>query len=119
MNCERGCKLKLNNCPGRLHIGICTKVAEGDADYADLAHQLATRPELPPLWKQATNFITSAVEHVAAGMPTVSDEERNRRLDVCRSCPRFIADQERCSVCGCYMATKASWDQVQCPEGRW
>jgi len=124
---------RCEHCPianGKPCLAVATNAARlcelalNDSGYRELLVTQSAQidpgePTLPPLWKQAANFVVAAVQHVADGMPTVSDEERDRRLDVCRSCSRFIADQGRCSVCGCYMATKASWDQVQCPEGRW
>lgn len=64
---------------------------------------------------RAANFIRAATRHVMHGLPVVSDEERERRLTICRACEWFIAETERCRKCGCRMRTKASWQQEHCP----
>jgi hypothetical protein len=76
-------------------------------------------PSLPPLWQQAVNFVQDTVKHVAAGMPTVEIAEFERRLAICAACPRYLAESDRCSVCGCHLRLKATRELSVCPENRW
>lgn len=52
----------------------------------------------------------------------VSEEIRNERLDICKSCKHFIEKSSRCSECGCFMVAK-TWlnaDPKQlCPKKKW
>ena len=76
-----------------------------------------TKP--PGLLQRAVNFAGAVTRHVMHGLPVVSDEEKERRLGICRLCPQFIADSERCSKCGCAMRTKAAWALERCPLQLW
>lgn len=89
------------------------------ATLSQLAGQgIEVRP-LPPLHEQAVNFLGAVASHVAGGMQQVDDAEKARRLAVCGSCPNFLPTDQRCSVCGCWMAIKAAWAQEKCPQGLW
>jgi hypothetical protein len=81
--------------------------------------QTRSQPTLPPLWQQAVNFVQDTVKHVAAGMPTVEIAEFERRLTICAACPRYLAESDRCSVCGCHLRLKATRELSVCPENRW
>lgn len=39
------------------------------------------------------------------------------RIKICKSCPSL--KQNRCQVCGCYIAVKAGMDVEKCPDGKW
>ena len=41
------------------------------------------------------------------------------RLDICRSCNKYIKVTGNCSVCLCFMRVKASIGQMSCPEKQW
>ena len=47
----------------------------------------------------------------------VSEEEKERKLSICRSCEHF--DAPRCTLCGCYMNFKAALASSECPAGKW
>jgi hypothetical protein len=40
-----------------------------------------------------------------------------RRLETCSLCDQRTDD--RCTVCGCHLAEKASWRSSECPLGKW
>ena len=41
------------------------------------------------------------------------------RLDICRSCNKYIKVTGNCSVCLCFMRVKASIGQMSCPLELW
>jgi hypothetical protein len=77
----------------------------------------APQPTMPSLMRQAANLGGAIVRHVAAGCPTVSEEEKGRRMALCLACEFW--SQGRCMKCGCYMAAKTAWAREKCPIGKW
>jgi hypothetical protein len=119
MICQ-ACPLKLADCAGHHHIGLCAKVTEGDSKYIALTRQLSgAPPQLPPLWKQAWNFLQTLWKHLRNGLPQTPARLRKARLQACKACPHFLPKNERCGVCGCFLATKISWQLATCPKGKW
>ena len=47
-----------------------------------------------------------------------SKEERERRLDICRTC-EFFTKYEVCRKCGCAMRAKTRLDRAFCPVHKW
>tara|TARA_R110000824_G_scaffold5954_1_gene27317 strand:+ start:1902 stop:2300 length:399 start_codon:yes stop_codon:yes gene_type:complete len=41
------------------------------------------------------------------------------RLDICRSCDKYIKTTGNCSVCLCFMRVKASIGLMSCPLEKW
>lgn len=72
---------------------------------------------------KARNFAKAAAAHVAAGMPTCSDDEIARRHDICTGC-EFFKDNS-CIQCGCPVVrdrkfiSKLAWADQSCPVGKW
>jgi hypothetical protein len=74
----------------------------------------------PSFIKQAKTFTTAVVRHVAGGMPQTSDDERDRRMEICRGCPAFTGGEDpKCNECGCYLKIKTSWALESCPQNKW
>lgn len=73
----------------------------------------------PSLATKAVGFVKATVRHVAAGMPTVTDEEKARRLSICVVCPAFNAANATCGKCGCYVTVKSAMRLERCPIGKW
>lgn len=49
-----------------------------------------------------------------------SDQEKiEARLEICKVCPSFKKNTQRCSKCGCFMQLKATLLQAKCPLGKW
>lgn len=77
----------------------------------------------PSVIAKARNFAAAAAQHVAAGMPQCSDEERERRFAICQQCEHY--DGSACSKCGCPIVrqkayiSKLSWADQECPVGKW
>ncbi len=75
------------------------------------------KPSLPPLTKMVSNFAQAVVKHIATGMREVSKEVLEERLKVCTLCKH--RNDERCSICGCFIVAKAKMADQPCPLGFW
>lgn len=75
----------------------------------------------PSLIKMLANFTKASVEYVAAGMPSVTNEEYRERVETCHECPHLLKEAKQCGLCGCYIEQKASWQTAKCPDepSRW
>ena len=51
--------------------------------------------------------------------PRSDQEEIESRLDICKACPSFKKNTQRCGKCGCFMSLKATLLQAKCPLGKW
>ena len=47
----------------------------------------------------------------------VSEEEKTKRLDICKSCPEY--KMGICKKCGCIMELKTTLSEAYCPLGKW
>lgn len=73
----------------------------------------------PSLIQKAINFAGALTNHISSGMKNVSDEELERRINICKSCEFFNPANESCTKCGCRMSIKASWQESVCPLNKW
>jgi hypothetical protein len=75
----------------------------------------------PSIFKMIANFAKSSAEYVAAGMPSVTPEQYEKRIKACHECPNLVEKSKQCGLCGCYVETKASWRTSNCPDSpsRW
>ena len=49
----------------------------------------------------------------------VTEEESERRYDVCKACPELIELTKQCKQCGCFMAMKTKLAKAECPLKKW
>jgi hypothetical protein len=76
----------------------------------------------PSKIEMAQNLVKDLAEEgkqILQGTERISDEDKERRLNICRVCQFFKADSMRCAKCGCFMKFKAGLRSVSCPIGRW
>lgn len=73
----------------------------------------------PSLLQKAVNFTAAAIGHVMAGLPVLSDEKTQERLEICRSNQCGNYKDGSCRKCGCNLPLKARWAEQKCPEGLW
>lgn len=77
----------------------------------------------PNIVQKAKSFTYSAVEWARAGFAVVSDEEYQKRWDICHSCPFFDSNaffgDGKCTKCGCDFKLKSKMATEKCPEGKW
>lgn len=50
---------------------------------------------------------------------TVPEEEFQRRMSICRTCPKFKPDMCICGECGCSLQLKCRIADMECPLGKW
>lgn len=119
--------------------GTCIVERNGHRRYCDLADagygdrikelsaeaDLAAPTESPPILDQVGNVV-SALGRVGGQLLTgatltVSQEEYDRRLTICRSCPEYQPCGPRCRKCGCFLQVKARLESEsgQCPLKKW
>lgn len=48
-----------------------------------------------------------------------TDEEAQKRYDICDWCPEFISLTKQCKKCGCFMNLKVKLQEATCPLGKW
>jgi hypothetical protein len=75
------------------------------------------KPKLPGMLTMAANFSKALASHVADGATKVELPILEARLNACSACEHRRDD--RCSICGCFLAEKAAWRSSECPIGRW
>lgn len=78
-----------------------------------------TMTEKPSFITILTTFAKAATDHIKAGLPQTSDEEKERRAAICESCNELDKEQYRCNICGCYLKYKISWADQKCPKNKW
>ena len=70
-------------------------------------------------------FLRSLWFHVNAGLPKSSQEEINRRFNICVACEKYDSIKSQCKICGCNLSNKKiflnklAWADQKCPEGKW
>lgn len=77
----------------------------------------ADKPKLPGVVRMGVNFAKALAEHVASGAKMAPKELAEYRAATCLTCEHRRDD--RCSVCGCFIAEKAAWETSECPLGKW
>ena len=77
----------------------------------------------PSIFVKAINFTQALFKHVLSGGERTSPKERNRRLEICKSCEMF--DGYSCTKCGCpitaqtKLISKLDWANQHCPIKKW
>jgi hypothetical protein len=78
---------------------------------------------LPSKAKMAFSLFRSlrdAGKSALEGKGLVADSDvSNKRIAICAKCPQFIKDQNRCSLCGCFLKAKVKMISESCPIGKW
>lgn len=49
----------------------------------------------------------------------LSEDDRNIRYDICKSCEHFYHPTTTCKKCGCFMVIKTYLSFSECPVGKW
>ncbi len=101
----------------RRHIAARSAIAEGRP--LDPIPRLTSVGQYPSLGNQVASAAGAAVRFIASGFKTVSEEDANARLAICKTCEHFDPEPERCRQCGCAMALKAYLKAEKCPVGKW
>ena len=77
-------------------------------------------PSILQQGKNLAEFSFDLIKHaIQTGALQVSDEVKNQRLETCRNCDKYDADQVRCIECGCFLEAKTGFALDSCPLGKW
>jgi hypothetical protein len=81
-------------------------------------------PEYPSLPEQGKNLAKFTFDVMKKALQSgealmVSNEIKEQRLTICRSCEYYDASQVRCKHCGCFLEHKTSFALDSCPIDRW
>jgi hypothetical protein len=49
----------------------------------------------------------------------VETEIAEKRLDICKACPKYISATHQCKECGCIMNLKTKLPNASCPLHKW
>lgn len=49
----------------------------------------------------------------------ISEDERNKRYDICKSCDQLFEPTSTCKLCLCFMAVKTYLPAASCPMNKW
>ena len=72
--------------------------------------------------KMALESAKSLAKNIAEGNDIlVSEEEKVRRLGICKGCPDLqdLVGAMQCGKCGCFLNIKAGLNSMSCPKGEW
>ena len=72
----------------------------------------------PQMQEMIKNFAKFSKD-VAMNPNWVSLEEYSQRMNTCRACDYFDAQQVRCRKCGCMLRGKAKFKAGKCPLKKW
>lgn len=82
-------------------------------------------PKSPSALERAANFAAAVVKYVASGMADVTQEEFDKRGEICQACPIYDHANESCGKCGCTVGgkerliDKRRMKSEKCPDGKW
>jgi len=83
------------------------------------------KEEFPSLDQQFNNlskFVFEMVTDVVTNQNFdvfCSDDVKEERLEICRTCEYFAQKQMRCKKCGCWLEHKAGFIASTCPIDKW
>jgi hypothetical protein len=49
----------------------------------------------------------------------LTEEQRNRRFEICKACEWLYTPTTTCKKCGCFMVAKTYLQSAECPIGKW
>jgi hypothetical protein len=49
----------------------------------------------------------------------LSEEEAEKRLNICKNCEFFFTPTSQCKKCGCFMNIKTKMSHASCPINKW
>ncbi len=68
---------------------------------------------LEALKQKLSNKINNTIDSIK-----VSEEERTKRFDICKSCEN-LNRMDFCNICSCYMPAKTYLPNTSCPIKKW
>jgi hypothetical protein len=79
--------------------------------------------QYPPAIKQLKNVLSSAKDVVVGAFENksvfASDNTQKNRTEICKQCEFYVAEDDRCKICGCYISNKVKFSETFCPIMKW
>jgi hypothetical protein len=77
--------------------------------------------ELPGPGEQLINLSKTTLDVVKDIFRDIKASESVviQRNKTCKECEDYIPNQDRCSVCGCYLKVKTLLQVAKCPRNKW
>lgn len=66
-----------------------------------------------------SSLVKNTISVIQGNDLKISNEEAQKRLDICKACVFFDKNAQRCSKCGCYLSVKTYLKAERCPVGKW
>lgn len=79
----------------------------------------------PTTPEKAAAFVVAITRYVASGCADVTQEEFDKRGEICQACPIYDHANEACGKCGCTVGgkerliDKRRMKSEKCPDGKW
>jgi len=90
------------------------------AKIRDLATSNKSMPSMSQMVQNVGHSVVKNVRSVASGNALkISEEDKNSRLDICKSCEFFESVKQRCLKCGCFLSVKTYLKAEKCPINKW
>lgn len=70
-------------------------------------------------------FLKSLLFHIYSGFPKSTQEQIEKRYEICIACEKFNKEKSECGVCGCAISrnrvfmNKLAWADQSCPLQKW
>ena len=117
----------LGVCQGRPTDSICQKCVTACRNNPESVARMPAGmlsptldPSLPSVLQMAARLAKATVSQIAGGLQTRTPEEAQALVKkYCEPCENYRASDNRCSKCGCFLATKTAWKSQHCPIGKW
>jgi len=82
-----------------------------------------TDKQYPSALEQTSNILKTGLDVAKSSISgeslLVSDEIKNQRMEICKSCEWFEARYNRCIKCGCFLRIKTTLAASHCPLHKW
>jgi Zn finger protein HypA/HybF involved in hydrogenase expression len=67
--------------------------------------------------RTSVRFVGEIAEWAQDGFEIATNSAE--RMNICRGCEFYIAKEEKCQKCGCYMNAKTKLKTAKCPIEKW
>jgi hypothetical protein len=99
------CRKIDQNCPVESCLGL------QDEKVCDLVEKLSKHRSLPDRILQAAGAV---IQEITSGK-SITKEQIETRLSICRACEMFDLSTQKCTLCTCYMPFKVHLSTASCP----
>ncbi len=91
-------------------------VAVSEDTFAQLMQEL---PSLAAMASSASSAMLEEGRAILSGVPSITEDESDRRRAICAACPFYRIEDRHCSQCGCFIEWKTRMRTQHCPDSLW